>query len=353
MPKKVLMVGQFPPPVTGEGQMNLLVERMLKAEGLAVAKVDSCIIADVNQVGKFGFLKFWRALQVCLKAILFITRVDVLYLTPGQTLFGLLRFLPLLAVAVALRKKVILHWHGYGILPLFERYPKIARFYFSQRFSNVVLTDDLIIKLAHIGINTQRTVKIANFSELPIQKANNDIGAEEQLLRLNVLFLGGLMVEKGIDVFLEVAEKTNLFNFVVCGAGNADITTRIRQLADSGKLAFHGLVQTNEKQQVLAQADIFVLQTHYPTEGVPLTILEAMASGCAIVTTRHNGIPETVGDAVCFVEQNSVESLLAALTELNEQRDKLFSLQQASLYQVRQYSYKSFKEAMLPLFYLH
>jgi hypothetical protein len=169
MAKRVLMVGQFPPPVTGEGQMNMLVERMLKAEGLSVAKVDSCIIADVNQVGQFSLSKFWRALKICLKSMLFVFSIDVLYLTPGQTLFGLLRFLPVLMLAALTRKQVILHWHGYGILPLFKRYPRLALYYFNHRFTNVVLTLDLIEKLTTAGINTSRTIKIANFSEVPVR----------------------------------------------------------------------------------------------------------------------------------------------------------------------------------------
>ncbi|RVU37458.1 glycosyltransferase [Rheinheimera riviphila] len=353
MAKRVLMVGQFPPPVTGEGQMNMLVERMLKAEGLSVAKVDSCIIADVNQVGQFSLSKFWRALQVCLKSILFVFSIDVLYLTPGQTLFGLLRFLPVIMVAALARKQVILHWHGYGILPLFKRYPRIARCYFNQRFINVVLTHDLIQKLAAAGINTSRTVKIANFSELPVQAAVSSIASEQQPVRLKVLFLGGLMAEKGIDLFLQAAASSAAFDFIVCGAGDAEITERVQSLADEGKLTFAGLVQAAQKQHILNEADIFVLQTHYPTEGVPLTILEAMASGCAIVTTQHNGIPETVGEAAFFVEAQSVESLLAALKQLDQQRQQLLALQQLALQQARQFSYSRFKDAMLPLFYLN
>jgi glycosyltransferase involved in cell wall biosynthesis len=40
-----------------------------------------------------------------------------------------------------------------------------------------------------------------------------------------------------------------------------------------------------EKQALFEQAQIFVLPTQYPVEAQPLAVLEAMAHGCAIVTT--------------------------------------------------------------------
>jgi glycosyltransferase involved in cell wall biosynthesis len=347
MIKKVLMVGQFPPPVTGEGQMNLLVERMLKSEGLSVAKVDSCIISDVNSVGKFSISKLLHALAICIKSMMFVFRVDVLYLTPGQTLFGLLRFLPIVLVALIAGKKVILHWHGYGILPLFHHYSRIAKCYFNQRFTNIVLTRDLLDKLTVAGINTSRTINIANFSELPIQTTLQSKSERP----LKVLFLGGLMTEKGIDVLLQAAEQSNAYEFIVCGTGDACVTGRIEQLASNGKLIFEGLVQSSQKEKILIDADVFVLQTHHPTEGVPLTILEAMASGCAIVTTHHNGIPETVGDAALFVDPNSVSSLLSALSQLDQNRAQLQSLKQAALERASQFSFSIFSQAMVPLFF--
>jgi len=39
---------------------------------------------------------------------------------------------------------------------------------------------------------------------------------------------------------------------------------------------------------------IFCLPTYYPNEGQPISILEAMANGCAIVTTDHGGIKDVV-----------------------------------------------------------
>ena len=47
----------------------------------------------------------------------------------------------------------------------------------------------------------------------------------------------------------------------------------------------------DEKYDLLSRCHVFVLPTQYPVEAQPLALLEAMASGCAIVTTGIAEIP--------------------------------------------------------------
>ena len=54
--------------------------------------------------------------------------------------------------------------------------------------------------------------------------------------------------------------------------------------------------------------DIFVLLTRYPNEGQPISILEAMGNGMAIITTNHAGIPDIVknGENGIVVKKNEI-----------------------------------------------
>ncbi|MBS3955611.1 MAG: glycosyltransferase family 4 protein [Methylomicrobium sp.] len=346
MPNNVLMIGQFPMPITGEGQMNLIMENLLSHNDYVVSKVNSCIIKDVNDVGKFSINKIFKSLKLSFISILKLFNTDILYATPGQTLFGLYRFLPIIISARLLHKKVILHWHGYGILDLFRTNKILSKLYFNNCFTNIVLTKDLKLKLKDIGINTSKTFNVANFCQVVPEKEVSFSSDK----KLNVLYLGGLMQEKGIEILLDIITKTNDFNFNICGAGNNEITNRIEILSATNNLIFHGLVSGEEKKKVLEEADIFVLQTQYLTEGVPLTILEAMSNGCAIITTEHNGIPETVGAAAYFVKKSSVESLYNALIELNNDREKLHDLKVSAYERSKLFSYNNFKSEILDLF---
>lgn len=346
MTEKVLIVGQFPPPITGEGKMNLQVAAILNKAGFKVKVLNSCIVDSVNDVGVFNVSKFMRLLKLYLKAISLQVGIKILYMTPGQTFLGLLRFLPLLWFARFANRKVILHWHGYGVLSSFKKYPRLARYYLSPRYLNIVLTDDLRAKFQLLGFEADTVKVLRNFSELtsnpPVQQTEN--------AKLKIVFLGGLMSEKGVDIFLDLASQSRQFELVLCGAGDAAITERAKLMAEQGLLTFLGVVDGIQKQELLKEADVFVLQTHYETEGVPLTILEAMSCSCAIVTTKHNGIPETVSDAAFFIEPKSLDSLLSGLEILDNDRNLLKILQLKAFERSHNFSAESFREELLRFF---
>lgn len=72
------------------------------------------------------------------------------------------------------------------------------------------------------------------------------------------------------------------------------------------------------KAREFAWADVFAFPTRYRNEGQPLVVLEALAAGLPIVTTRHRGIPETVrgGREALLVEPGDVEGLALALVRM-------------------------------------
>lgn len=346
MAHKVLIIGQFPPPITGESKVNLQVQQVLAAAGYSVAVLNSCIIRDVNDVGKVSAIKILLMLNLLVIGIFRILKVDIVYMTPGQTLFGLLRFLPFLWLAKVAGKKVILHWHGYGVLGIFTKFKRLAKSYLSQAVTNIVLTDDFRTRLLQLGFNVQHVHVVSNFSEFTPEF----VPKKAEHAKLKVVYLGGLMPEKGVDTFLALAQKTSQFDFVLCGAGNTVITSQAVELASSGAISFLGVVDGDEKTRLMLEADIFVLQTYYATEGVPLTILEAMSCGCAIVTTYHNGIPETVGNAALYVEARSQESLEITLKRLDSDRPLLAELQYKAALRSKIYSIQTFTKQLLAVF---
>jgi glycosyltransferase involved in cell wall biosynthesis len=55
-------------------------------------------------------------------------------------------------------------------------------------------------------------------------------------------------------------------------------------------IRYHGTVAGDAKRRLFHDAHVFCLPTYYPYEGQPISILEAYASGCAVITTDHSGI---------------------------------------------------------------
>jgi glycosyltransferase involved in cell wall biosynthesis len=74
-----------------------------------------------------------------------------------------------------------------------------------------------------------------------------------------------------------------------------------------------------EKERALREADLYCFPTRYPAENQPVTLIEAMAFGLPIVTTRWRSIPEMFppGYAGLVADQSTgpiAEALLALMT---------------------------------------
>lgn len=82
--------------------------------------------------------------------------------------------------------------------------------------------------------------------------------------------------------------------------------------------------------EVLAQHQIFVLSTHY--EGMPLALIEAMASGCACIGTHVVGVREVIEHKVTglLVPENNPSALAAAIALLLENPEMAENLGRAA-----------------------
>ncbi len=97
----------------------------------------------------------------------------------------------------------------------------------------------------------------------------------------------------------------------------------IQQLAqDTRAVKFYGSQPHEEVKKFMLDADIFVLNSRVgdsgDMEGLPVSLLEAMSMGKAVVSTRHAGIPEAVTDGVngLLVNEKDNASLSAAIEKL-------------------------------------
>jgi colanic acid/amylovoran biosynthesis glycosyltransferase len=80
--------------------------------------------------------------------------------------------------------------------------------------------------------------------------------------------------------------------------------------------------------QCFRDADVFVhfstTQPNYDKEGIPGTIVEAMASGLPIISTRHAGIPVVIDDGRhgILLEEKDVDGIAKALIELYDSEER-------------------------------
>jgi glycosyltransferase involved in cell wall biosynthesis len=129
-----------------------------------------------------------------------------------------------------------------------------------------------------------------------------------------------LSPEKDLDTLLKAAalasREDRAFTLEIAGDGPCrdDLVRTAAALGVGGRVRFLGPVR--DVPALLARAGLFALSSR--TEGVSLTLLEAMASGLAVVATRVGGNPEVVadGETGLLVPPADPPALAAALLRL-------------------------------------
>jgi glycosyltransferase involved in cell wall biosynthesis len=117
----------------------------------------------------------------------------------------------------------------------------------------------------------------------------------------SLLFLSRFIPEKGIyELFEAFAGLTRRFpDLSLVMAGDGPERKRMVQWVQAhgltDRVRFPGYLRGPAKAHALLNAEMFVFPT-YHCEGCPVSLLEAMAAGLPVVTTRAGGIPDIFRD---------------------------------------------------------
>lgn len=322
---KVLLVGPFPNPISGVSIANLKVEEILENERKFMPGRINMSFPDFNdKVGAFSIKKLLFFVGINFKALKVLS-FDKIYITPGQSYYGILKYVVIILLSSLLGKEIIIHVHGnylhqqYEVLSGIKK--RIFRFLISRCKKGIVLSDSLRKNLSPF-INPESIFVIPNFAEDNLLGSNNEKSDD-----INIIYLSNLMEEKGIFQFLEAMEilNENSIKFNAKVAGDIDQTLRHDLLKRMGKinnLEYLGIVKDGEKQDLLNWGTVFILPTFYRMEGQPISILEAYATSNLVLTTNHAGIPDIFEDEVngYYVEKQSATSIVQKIEFLNKNK---------------------------------
>jgi glycosyltransferase involved in cell wall biosynthesis len=207
------------------------------------------------------------------------------------------RLVMIVLTANLLRKKTILHVHGSEFDRYYEEASKaeraIIRFGLRTADRVIALSSDWEKKLHSIEPRAnieviRNTVDHSRYLQFAGREMRNPA---------SVLFLGRLGERKGIYDLLEAIAELDLaaVEFVLAGDGDVE---RVRELVFARgwqeSVRVPGWVGPEEKMALLGAADLYVLPSYH--EGLPISVLEAMAAGLPVISTPVGGIPEAVTD---------------------------------------------------------
>ena len=130
-----------------------------------------------------------------------------------------------------------------------------------------------------------------------------------------MLFAGFVGQHKGVPDLIKAIKRSGLtseeIQLTVIGSGDIDeMKMLVSDLGMNGHVTFTGRVSEEEKTRLFNKHHIFALPSH--GEGQPISILEGMASGMAILSTKVGSIPEVIK------EENGILVCPGDITQLSE-----------------------------------
>ena len=300
---KIIIIGPFPPPIDGCSNANkvLLKNILLRNISCSFINTNTNIITK-DQGSRFSIKKALLFLKNYLEMYK-IFGADTVYFTPGQTFYGVLKYAPFILLSRLAGKPYTIHVHGNYLGKQYAKLTGIKKAIYGY-----------LISRAAAGIVITKSLS-KNFDNLlaPDKIFTADYFVEQDLYtrpltkkadHLRILYLSNLMSEKGIlevlDALLALKQKNIPFEAVVAGSMETGIRPEVeKRLAELGNTVHYAGVVTGEaKVDRLMQANVFILPTYYTMEGLPFSVLEAMATGNIIITTAHAGLPDVVTEGV-------------------------------------------------------
>ncbi|HJU64877.1 MAG TPA: glycosyltransferase family 4 protein [Gemmatimonadaceae bacterium] len=146
-----------------------------------------------------------------------------------------------------------------------------------------------------------------------------------------ILMVTRMFERKGVQYALDALAGMD-HGYRVSIVGDGPFLGELQQRAARLRLAvdFHGWLENDSRQlrDLFETSRIFLFPSE--AENFPVVLLEAMAAGMAIITTRETGCAEVVGDAAVVVESRNTMQIREALRELTSDRERCAHLGQAA-----------------------
>ena len=307
--------------------------------GIECYHVNARYSRKLEDIGDFRVGKFFLLLGYCLQAIWCRFRYGVrsfYYIPAPGKRSALYRDWLVMLICRPFFKRVILHWHAAGLAKWLEMVVTMRSRSLTYRLMKQVDLSIVLSKYNRADAEKifSRQIRVVNngipdpcprFAQEVLPRRRARFAARRRLLsgatlatadlqdtggdpeQVKVLYLAHCTREKGLfDTVAAVAlanqrlgkrqAPVSLRLLVTGGFVTAEDKAEFeRRLAEPGMadmVQYLGFVSGDQKNQSLREADLFCFPTYYENENQPVNLIEAMAFGLPILTTRWRSLPE-------------------------------------------------------------
>lgn len=256
---------------------------------------------------------------------------DLVHLNPSFGLKALIRDGVSLLIAKCFRKPVLVFFHGWDQSCerlVIGRLSWLFRFLYGRADAFVVLAGEFGKTLRSVGITAPVFRLLAPVEDeiFEFVQSASQAKQEPENHEFHILYLARVERAKGIfeaiDAFAMVQTQFPLASLTVAGDG-VDLPFAKEYVREKSILnvSFQGHVTGHQKQKAFRDASVYLLASH--SEGLPISVLEAMAHGCPVVAAAVGGLRDmfldgTMGFLSPVAEPETLANLLCRLLQDRE-----------------------------------
>ena len=349
----ILYIAPLPPPITGHSLVSQVLFEELESKHV-IEVVD--LKKKSFKEGIDGISRIVEITSILGRIFVSKSKTEVIYLTVSESLAGNIKDLLIYAICFFRLKTMVIHLHGGTIRKeLWDKRKWIFRLnrFFIRKIGGVIISGDSHLKIFSDFVKKDRIHIINNFA-LDCLFAKQEVihskfKSNHKVVR--ILYMSNMIRKKGymqlLNAFLKLdkTEKSNLkLDFVGAFDSESSKESFIKAIGVERNITYHGVVNDKTKKELFHEAHIFCLPSSY-FEGQPISILEAYASGCVVLTTGQPGILDIFEDGVngfqISSEPDNITTILLQVIKNKEKMKKIAlenNLQATLLYRKEKYN---------------
>jgi len=334
---KVLLVAPLPQPVNGQSKASKMVlESLANDDVVAIVNLSKQSLKNgVNSLGRF--LEIFKVLTNVWKNR---KGNDLIYLSIAESFAGNLRDLFIYLICFSSRQKIVIHMlGGVGMTKILNGKGPISYLnrYIISKIGGVIVEGEINFNTFSKVISKDKVHIIPNFADDFLFVSDQEISQKFRNIKpVQILYLSNLIPGKGYDelanayIKLAAQYKENvIINFVGGFESLESEKDFLLKIEKHKGLNYLGkFIDGAKKRELYCKSHVFCLPTYYPFEGQPISILEAYATGCAVITSDHSGIPFVFTDRIngFGVEKKSIPSLINAIESVVDNKHELIDI---------------------------
>ena len=207
-----------------------------------------------------------------------------------------------------------------NLIPRYARQRRMILEAAESAQASITVCQALKDEMVALGASADKISVLRNGVDLTLfRPADRDAIRERMHLQGPVLLSVGHLIErKGHHLVLEAAASMPAVTVLIAGDGpeRSALEQYAGRIGIAGRVRFLGALPHEQLPELYNAADVLVLASS--REGWPNVMLEAMACGARVVTTRVSDVPDVVNApaAGAWVEERSPESLARIISQL-------------------------------------